>query len=670
MTSDRSVRPAIGRLLLNVDTVTALLYRPGPLLDVALSYLGKRNPRDLANLPITEFNRLRAFLKGVRVTIQTARSDRARPISNLVTNAGAYEFEKDGSPTTVQEYYRQVYNVQLRYPSIFGIRIGRDAVFPIELCNIEKGQLYRKKIPAEIGPDFLSFSTQKPHDRLQTIEAAISGPNQLFNYDVSDFMQEAGLQIDRTPLLVQGRVMPTPAIQYRGSSLDKSGAWNVVRKQFLSPKPIEAWAVVNFDPRASGDNRARFLSKLSENLQALGVQIRLPPIIDAGNPNQVADSIERVARRAHPEGKAPTIVIAFLPSSGAEIRREIKHWGDIRRYVPTQCVRAGKWERVSDQYCNNVALKINAKIGGINSKIIPTLSGLKALVPPRTMVIGADIGHPGPGVSNRPSMTSLVTSLNDDCTQYAAFSAIQEPRVEIIANLQAMLKDAIYQYLWHNDGQYPQRIVFFRDGVSEGEYARVARDEIESINSCLVNLVGFQKNGEPVKDGTKVYAPGKKPPVTFIVVGKRHHIRFFPTSRENADRSGNCPPGFVVDNEITGTAFPNYYLQSHSGIQGTSRPSHYIILRNEIGLPVETCQRLSFDLCHVYASATRSVSIPAPVYYADRVCARADFHYRPDLRFGDTDSGIGTDSSVFDLQKWEDGFKPAGLPALRKMYFL
>ncbi|TFL04091.1 hypothetical protein BDV98DRAFT_563547, partial [Pterulicium gracile] len=41
------------------------------------------------------------------------------------------------------------------------------------------------------------------------------------------------------------------------------------------------------------------------------------------------------------------------------------------------------------------------------------------------------------------------------------------------------------------------------------------------------------------------------------------------------------------------------------------------------------CRNLSFALCHVYARSTRSVSVPAPVYYADIVCSRVKNHYDP-----------------------------------------
>ena len=74
-----------------------------------------------------------------------------------------------------------------------------------------------------------------------------------------------------------------------------------------------------------------------------------------------------------------------------------------------------------------------------------------------------------------------------------------------------------------------------------------------------------------------------------------------------------------------------------------SRPAHYIVLENEAPLGIKksallstefhfsstdhirtissnSIQTLTFHLCHQYASATRSVSIPAPVYCKSRDC--------------------------------------------------
>lgn len=73
------------------------------------------------------------------------------------------------------------------------------------------------------------------------------------------------------------------------------------------------------------------------------------------------------------------------------------------------------------------------------------------------------------------------------------------------------------------------------------------------------------------------------PKITILVVGKRHHVRFFPMTQNEADKSGNCPAGTVVDTDVTNPAEFDFYLQSHGGLLGTSRPSHYNVLLDENG---------------------------------------------------------------------------------------
>ncbi|CAB5388524.1 unnamed protein product [Rhizophagus irregularis] len=133
-----------------------------------------------------------------------------------------------------------------------------------------------------------------------------------------------------------------------------------------------------------------------------------------------------------------------------------------------------------------------------------------------------------------------------------------------------------------------------------------------------------------------------KPNITFVVVQKRHHTRLFPI--HGGDRTGNCIPGTVVDMDITHPFEFDFYLLSHAGLLGTSRPAHYRVLYDENGFDANRLQMLSYNLCYVYARCTRAVSLVPPVYYAHLAAARAKIH--SPYRDTDTESSKGDKSTA------------------------
>lgn len=61
---------------------------------------------------------------------------------------------------------------------------------------------------------------------------------------------------------------------------------------------------------------------------------------------------------------------------------------------------------------------------------------------------------------------------------------------------------------------------------------------------------------------------GYKPGITFLVVQKRHHTRFFPGPRDwDGDRNKNVVAGTLVDSKITHPTELDFYLVSHQSIQ-------------------------------------------------------------------------------------------------------
>ncbi|KZP04045.1 Piwi-domain-containing protein [Athelia psychrophila] len=131
----------------------------------------------------------------------------------------------------------------------------------------------------------------------------------------------------------------------------------------------------------------------------------------------------------------PDLIVCVLPFPADDIRRAVKHFGDVSHGITTQCLL--KPGRGLNQYCNNVALKVNMRLGGETSKT--SSRALSELQKQPFMIVGVDVGHPGPG-SNQPSIAGLVWSYDYNTMKYAVFSRVQALRQEHIEDLQAMME--------------------------------------------------------------------------------------------------------------------------------------------------------------------------------------------------------------------------------------
>lgn len=121
---------------------------------------------------------------------------------------------------------------------------------------------------------------------------------------------------------------------------------------------------------------------------------------------------------------------------------------------------------------------------------------------------------------------------------------------EMIHDLDKMAHSLLQEFFARNN-TYPRRIVFFRDGVSEGQFPLVLRHEMNGLRSACAKI-----------------RPDYKPAITFVIVQKRHHTRFFPTNpKDQSGRAQNVPPGTVVDKGVVTPDMFDYFLCSHMGIQ-------------------------------------------------------------------------------------------------------
>ncbi|KAF8076456.1 argonaute-like protein [Lyophyllum atratum] len=647
----QSVRPASGRMLINVDISTGTMYKAGPLLGLCLEFLNKGDPNALATsrgFPDRERLRLQRFISGIRVLTKHAGADGTiqqtpRVIKKLSTaGANALNFTmREGGSMSVADYFQKTQNQKLKFPDVICVEVGSGALIPLELCIVPPGQIMRKQVPPEKTKDVLDFATKRPRDRLSSIVDGLA----VLAYGQSEYVRQFGMHVDSSgPLKVQARVLKPPVLRYGPGSKQptitpSNGAWNMVDKRFFKPATITGWCIIVYEQqRRFGENAAQdMIAGLTASFQDVGIRVppNYTPLVKWENgQGKIEDQLRAAGGEVNARhGAPPNLLVIILPEGGNDIYTAVKHFGDITMGVATQCMKSSKCFRAKPQYYANVSLKINVKLGGINT--VPEPSSVSVLTDPSnpTIVMGADVIHPAPGSDGRPSFTALVANVDSDTAKYIACSI--HVLTKYVGYRAAVEKKS-------GAAAAPKRIIFYRDGVSEGQFKQVLEQ-----GAC-----------ETLKINAKI---------TIIVVGKRHHVRFFPQNERDGDRSGNCQAGTVVDRDVSHPTEFDFYLQSHGGLLGTSRPAHY----SENNFSADSLQNLSFALCHVYARSTRSVSIPAPVYYADIVCSRAKNHYDPQGRLDFSDSATQAEGSQAEnsLEAFRRGFKPLHKKQHTLMYF-
>jgi len=73
-------------------------------------------------------------------------------------------------------------------------------------------------------------------------------------------------------------------------------------------------------------------------------------------------------------------------------------------------------------------------------------------------------------------------------------------------------------------------------------------------------------------------------------------------------------------------------------LQGTTKPTHYYVVHDEIGFKADQLQGLTNALSYMFARATKAVSLVSPAYYADVACERGRCYLRK-LLLGHADEG-------------------------------
>lgn len=176
--------------------------------------------------------------------------------------------------------------------------------------------------------------------------------------------------------------------------------------------------------------------------------------------------------------KGYDLVVVVIPGYGTSYA-DIKQRAELVCGLLTQCIKEQTLNRgVNDQLVSNLLLKVNSKLNGANHKISPN----NHVVLDHAMFMGADVTHPSPDQRNIPSVVGVAAShdLNGAC--YNMQYRLQESTKEEIVDMQGIFRHHLRVY-FQKQNCYPKYIMYYRDGVSDGQFQKVEILELGAIRA-------------------------------------------------------------------------------------------------------------------------------------------------------------------------------------------
>ncbi|ALC44711.1 AGO2, partial [Drosophila busckii] len=587
----------------NVD----VSHKSFPIAMTLLEYLQNNEFRGQLNATSSIHNvwNVSNFLKGMQVVYEPPASFGSAPRVYKVYTvsqqpASKLTFPVDNKNITIEAYYRSR-NYKIKYPALQCLHVephAKNIFLPMELCRIVESQALNRKDGARQVSEMIKFAATSTNER----KAKIMDLLKYFNHNADPTISRFGIRIARDFITVSTRLLKAPQLEYKNGkfALPYNGAWRQDNYQFLAPKPkVHTWAILYDDGSHMRYNQVADFERMVHT-QAKYVSLLLEPKADI---RTFRDERQLDLQFKELKVKKCDLVFVIIPYRGATYDI-IKQKAELQVGILTQCIKQNNVERrLSAQLVGNVLLKVNSKLNGLNHKVredpLTKLSNV--------MYLGADVTHPSPDQRDIPSVVGVVASHDIYGGAYNMQYRLQlgggGAALEEIEDMESIVTEHLRIY-HKNHNRYPEHILYYRDGVSDGQFLKIKNIEVRNIyNAC--SKLKF------------------KPKICCVIVVKRHHTRFFPNGTPNPrNKYNNVDPGTIVDRTIVHPNEIQFFLVSHQSIQGTAKPTRYNVIENAGNLDIDLLQQLTYNLCHMFPRCNRSVSYPAPAYLAHLAAAR------------------------------------------------
>lgn len=485
-------------LFLNLDACFNVFIQERNVVDLLSSlYSSQTRKGGLPDVNDQFWREASLLLKNCQVETRHTNFPKKFKISGILNqSASKVSFVKDDKDITVAEYFSSVYGPlkNPEYPVAIVKKQGKESFFPIEVLKVCENQKYTRKLDEIQTAEMIKYAAKPPVERFTFIRNRIKDLEMNDNPTLKDFL----LQIDNNFLECKAKILPAPKAHF-GENVQvqadlTKGQVSIQRVKFFSPVSINKLSVIALG-RIDKNTLEEGIRSLSSFGKSYGMNI---PTNYSFTTADSPDDYDRVLKR-----ETPDLCIVILASKESNVYNTVKRLAEVNHGVITQCILLKNFRNLSKiAFAANILLKINVKIGGSNL-YIPN-----KIINKPTMLIGADVSHPGIGDLESPSIVGIVTSYEKTLTKYTTHILTQERRTEIISDLSNVVKKSLINFNKNNKCD-PESIIFFRDGVGDSQFYSVFESEYKAIKEACLS-----------------YKSEYRPEVNVIVVQKRHSLKF------------------------------------------------------------------------------------------------------------------------------------------------
>src|SRR3569833_4648321 len=146
----------------------------------------------------------------------------------------------------------------------------------------------------------------------------------------------------------------------------------------------------------------------------------------------------------------------------------------------SQMLNVSHVKKAQGQYISNVCMKVNAKLGGQNTRLGGATPTNNPFFPAPPVMSGCDVSHVGAVVTKgaggpEASMAAMTMSMDRDAARYAAACDTNGIRNEIVSPLiiNRMMPGLSKAWRAKNGGIKPQHVYSLRDGGAGGQINQV-----------------------------------------------------------------------------------------------------------------------------------------------------------------------------------------------------